>query len=271
MAQRNVLLMGEDELFADWVAWVRVVKNDLGHLARNRTIFREVSKVFQYNLHLQSVGGYLYQWMRSNYIDSAAMSLRREIDDAQHKGFIHLLGEIAARPRVLTRSRFYDTWGPPSSEEGRWHRQKAFETLPLIRYLDDPMLDHLDESAVLSDLRRLKVETATAKAYIEQTVAHRTHGSPEPITFQQFNAAIDALTPVFGRYHTRLTLQWIPDLEPTVQYNAHEVFTFPWDVTCDGLWNHCRDGQRLPWEEINAAYEAAPPQADTTPTNGEAS
>jgi hypothetical protein len=43
-------------------------------------------------------------------------------------------------------------------------------------------------------------------------------------------------------------------LEPVPQYNTHLPFTFPWDVTCDGLWQECRGDHRLPWQEIRAAY-----------------
>lgn len=254
MAQRKPETMSDDELFADWLDWIGKVRKELEGLAWNRRMFRDVSKVFEHNAHLQEVGGFVYEWLRLNYAAAAAIAFRREVDRARHMGFVHLLAEIADRPRVFSRRRFYEQWGEPRHDIDEEMRKRAFESIPFVQPTTDSMGDHVDSAVPLADIETLRADTEVAQNFVEQTIAHRTRGEPETITFVQFNQAVDAITPIFTRWHTRLTLSTVVQLEPTAQFNTHEVFTFPWDVTCDRLWTECRGDQRLPWDEIRAAY-----------------
>lgn len=114
--------------------------------------------------------------------------------------------------------------------------------------------DHIDPVAVQADIDTLRADTEVAQNYVEQTIAHSTRGEPETITFAQFNAAVDATTPLFQKYYARLTMSSMMQLEPVPQYNTHLPFTFPWDATCDRLWQECQGDHHLPWDEIRAAY-----------------
>lgn len=254
MAQRKPETMSDDELFNDWVAWIGRVENELIGLHWNRRMFREVSRVFEQNKHLQEVGGFVYDWLKLNYVAGAAMSFRREVDSAKHLGLLHLLGEIVDRPAVLSRRRHHEKWGELRDKFEDIIRRKSFERIPFVKHGDDEMEDHIDPAAVQADIDTLRADTELAQKYVEQTIAHRTRSEPETITFVQFNTAIDALTPMFQKYSARLTMISMMQLEPVPQYNTHAPFTFPWDVTCDRIWQECRGDQPLPWTEIRAAY-----------------
>lgn len=254
MAQRKLEALTDDELFGDWVEWIKKVENELIELSWNRRMFRDVSRVFQHNPHLREVGGFVYEWLRLNYIAGASMSFRREVDRAKHLGLVHLLAEIAERPRVLSRGRHHEAWGGLRDKFEDILRTKSFEAIPFVRDASDPMKDHIDPEVVRADVAALRVDTEVAQDYVEQTIAHRTRGDVEIISFAQFNSAMDALTPIFQKYYARLTLSSMLQLEPVPQYNTHEPFTFPWDVTCDRLWKECRGEERLPWDEIREVY-----------------
>jgi hypothetical protein len=255
MSQRKPEKMTDDALFADWASWIERVGDELIELHWNRKMYRDVSKVFEYNPHLQEVGTFVYDWLKMNYIAGATMSFRREVDRARHMGFVHLLAEITARPSVLSRRRHHEKWGNLDDKFEDVFRRRSFEAMPFVKHSDDEMLDHIDPNAVQADIDTLRADTEIAQNYVEQTIAHRTRGEPETITFVQFNAAVDALTPIFQKYYARLTGSSMMQLEPVPQYNTHLPFTFPWDITCDGIWQAHRGDQRLPWNEIRAAYE----------------
>jgi hypothetical protein len=254
MAQRKPEQMTDAELFLDWLDWIERVRKELEGLVWNRRMFRDVSKVFEHNAHLQDVGGLVYEWLRLNYSAAAAIAFRREVDRARHMGFVHLLAEMADRPSVFSRRRFYEQWGAPRHGIDEEMRKRAIESIPFVQRTTNSMDDHVDPAVPLADIDTLRGDTEVAQNFVEQTIAHRTRGEPETITIVQFNQAVDAITPIFTRWYARLTLNTVVQLEPTAQFNTHDVFTFPWDVTCDRLWQECRGDRRLPSDEIRAAY-----------------
>lgn len=257
VVQRRIDKLTDDALFDDWVKWIGRVENELIGIAWNRRLFREVSRVFKHKSHLQQVGGFLYDWIRLNYTAGVTMAFRREVDRANAMGFVHLLGEIAARPQVLSRRRHHDRWTLRSTFEAEM-RRKSFEAIACVSPSSDPLDDHIDPAVVRQDVETVRTETQVAHDYVEQAIAHRAWGEPETISFEQFNAAVDALTPIFKKYYVRLTHSSLMQVQPVPQYNTHTAFTFPWDVTCNQLWDEARGRQRLPWGEMQKVYKDDP-------------
>jgi hypothetical protein len=244
--------MTDDALFDDWVTWIEKVRADLTSLAANRRNFRDVTKVFRHNQHLQEVAGYLYEWIRANYAASAAMSFRREVDWANHYGFVYLLEEIAAKPHVLSRRRHHQLWGPEPGPLGDQIVDQDFELMPFVRSAADRMDDHIDPDAVRAHIAELREQTKVAHRYVEQNIAHRTHHAGGTLTFAEFHKAITALMRTFKRYYARLTLSSLVQLEPVAQFNTHEPFTFPWCVVLDRAWRDAR--VPINWEAIHNEY-----------------
>ena len=65
------------------MAWKRVVERiydeQVGHAWRHY-VFRLVRAVFAQNQQLSDEGGFIFTWAAENYVDSALMLLRRELD-----------------------------------------------------------------------------------------------------------------------------------------------------------------------------------------------
>jgi hypothetical protein len=180
------------------------------------------------------------------------MSFRREVDWANHYGFIHLLEEIKSRPQVLSRRRHHQLWGPEPSPLGDQLVNEDFERMPFVRTGKDPMNDHLDPESVRTHMDELREQTKVAHRYVEQNIAHRTHHRGGTLTFREFHAAINFLMRTFKRYYARLTLKAIVQFEPVAQFNTHEPFTFPWCVVVDRAWQDA--GVPINWEAVHKEY-----------------
>ena len=192
-----------------------------------------------------------------NYTAGVTMAFRREVDHAVGLGPFDLLQEIARRPQVLSRRRHYKHW-PLRSSGDELLRLEVFEAIPFVSPSSNQMDDHIDAAAGREDIRTIRSETNVVHDYVEQMIAHRSRGEPTAITFEEFNAAVDALTPFFKRYYTRLTNSALMEMTPIAQYNTHLPFTFPWDVTCDRMWTECRGERELPWQQIHDEYRDDP-------------
>lgn len=259
MPQRRLPDISDDQLYAEWIEWIERIYNETVELAWNRRVFRDIGRVFQYNTHLQERGGSLWDWMRTNYIAGAAMSFRREVDrQGGTLNLRNLLFEIEKRPGVMSRRRYYEKWGPATSPFQEQRRVEAFELFKPVSVSDDDMDDHIDPSLVRQDRVELESNTKFVQDFVEQTIAHRGRGGMVTVSMQRFNETIDGLMIVVEKYLSMLTLNSVAQFEPAPQYNTHEPFTFPWDVTCDGMWQEFMDGKKLPWKRILDMYEAEP-------------
>ena len=72
--------MTDDELFADWQTGVRQIYDDLSLSGWNRLMFKMMREVVNNNARVRETGGHFVDWMFTNYLLSAAMSFRRDVD-----------------------------------------------------------------------------------------------------------------------------------------------------------------------------------------------
>lgn len=82
------------------------------------------------------------------------------------------------------------------------------------------------------DLQDLEEATERVRVFAERTYAHRApkqEATDEPpVTFKELDEALDAVTAVFTKYNTIITLRALANAEPVAQYDTHECFTFAW-------------------------------------------
>jgi hypothetical protein len=228
VAQVTVETMSPADLDARWRAWVERIYNETVSLGWNRRIFRLLQDVARRNPRLQATGGHVLDWMFENYIVSAAMTFRRELDklgDAEN--LRNLLHEMKKRPDVISRARHRAAWGAPAG--AFYGPDNAFDQLQFVRQAS-PENDHLDPAMVDADLEALVCATERVRVLIERSYAHRmpVAGQNAPLTFKDFDAALDAVAGIFKKYYAIITLSALVSTEPTPQYNATECFTFPW-------------------------------------------
>ena len=68
MAQRKLQTIPADDLSEEWVQNIETIYKDTVGLFWKRKVFRNVSRVFKGNVHLQEVGGDVWAWMTGNYV-----------------------------------------------------------------------------------------------------------------------------------------------------------------------------------------------------------
>jgi hypothetical protein len=208
-------------------AWTRVVeriyREQVGH-AWGHYLFRLLRAVFTTNQRLSEEGGFLFEWMVSNYVDSTLMLLRRELDlQAGTENLRNLLFDMIEHPTVVTRERYLSRWG-----DGSVHRLVANRVFD--RFVGSPEADHAAPDVIRADLERVSTSAEHLRRYAEQTRAHR---SPERrvdtagMTFEALHEAIADVRDVIEKYYALLTQRSIAQWEPVPQYDTLGAFLGP--------------------------------------------
>jgi len=231
----NLRSPSEDSKLAEWQRIIRRIADEHFRQGWNHYMFRLVRAVFRANPKLSSEGGFIMSWLAENYVDSALMLLRRELDK-QHgtDNLRNLLFDIADHPSILTRARYRAMW--PSSSCNL--ADKGFTKFPLIRPSENPDEDHIDPNGVREDLNTLLDAAEALRTYAECTRAHRT---PEQaidttkLTFRNLHATIRDVRNVVNRYHVLLTASSIVEWEPIAQFNTIAPFMQPWVTDLDSV------------------------------------
>ena len=92
-------------------------------------MFRLLRAVFVTNQHLSEEGGFIFRWMVENYVDSALMLLRRELDRQDGtENLLNLLLDMIEHPLVVNRWPYLTRWGPDQPVH-RWHANRTFDAI----------------------------------------------------------------------------------------------------------------------------------------------
>jgi hypothetical protein len=229
MAQRKPERMSDDELFRDWTAALERIKQEMYHLGHNRRIFRLVRGIANDNHRVRDTGGHVLDWMFGNYVLAAGMMFRRDVDrDQSTVNLLNLLYELGERPQVVNRGRYRALWGDTDRHPERMRCDRAFDSFEPIRHPGEPERDHADPEKIARDRDELLRDVERVRSYVERTMAHRAREAPLPVTWAEFDAALDSVINLFIKYHALVTQNALDTVEPVPQYNERECFTFPW-------------------------------------------
>ena len=233
MAQRNISGMSADELWADWRSGIEIIRDDVHELFSARKIFRDTADVFGGNPRLQEVGGYFWEWMRVSYASYVIMRIRRETDDQRNTVNLNqLLREIESRPEVITRLTYQGMLGTDLAagvvEANDEYFSRRWTTEATRRDPGDPGADYVDSSVVAADRTALQDAVEKVRAIANRRVAHRTRVEVPELRFPEVDQAFDAIEKTLKDYYTLLQGAGLLQAEPVQQFNAQEVFTFPW-------------------------------------------
>ena len=88
--------------------------------------------------------------------------------------------------------------------------------------------DHISRIVISEDRRRLLNACELVATYVSKFIAHRTPIKDLTLTVSQVDTALDAIEIVFQKYMTMLTGRSVMQLEPTVQFDWQDIFTYPW-------------------------------------------
>ncbi len=218
--------LGDDSRYDAWTRIVeRIFREQVNH-AWSHYLFRLLRGVFTTNRQLSEEGGFLLRWMVDNYVDSALMVLRRELDrQAGTECIRNLLFDMIEHPTVVSRARYLSRWS-----DGAVHHWVAAQEFTRLAGTSDA--DHIAPDLIRSDLDRLE-GAERVREYAEQTRAHRTREQRVDATGMTFNAlheAIALVREVIAKYYGLLTQKSIGQWEPVPQYDTLAAFMRPWVV-----------------------------------------
>ncbi len=252
MGQRKIERIDADALFAEWQADIERIKQDTHELFSLRQTFRDLREIFIRNRQLQEDGGYLWDWMRVNYAASVLIRLRRELDTQNNVISLRkLLDEIVRRPDVITR--------------GRRKKALGFDQLDglLAQLLDREFTenwvgdnrqpgddDSIDPAVVSRDIEELEKAAERVAAVANSSVAHRTRREIEDAQVRDVDDAMAAIERFLKKYYALLCGSSLIGAEPVRQFNAHKVFTYPWDDTMYAKWAACPTCSDVDWTQI---------------------
>lgn len=234
MVRTKKVDLNADEIFKDWSDWVETIYNEAISLAHNRAQFRRIAEIFKNHRRLQKVGGHIWEWIRNNYVAAAAMSLRRELDkQAGTRNLRHLLHEIKARPNIICRARYREMWSLDGLDKKTREfqaalREKTFNKFQLVKDPKNDALDHIDPKMIVGDIQNLDAQTDKVRTYVEQVFAHRTGQRPSNVTFDEFDAAVDAIQEKIKKYYLLIIQSSVSRFEPVPQFDIDAPFRFPW-------------------------------------------
>jgi hypothetical protein len=189
------------------------------------------SGFFVTNRRLSEEGGFIFEWMVENYVDSALMLLRRELDRQDGtENLLNLLFDIVEHPTVVNRARYLARWGPEQPVH-RGHASLDFDHFGLVRIAGQTEADHIGPAVISADLERIRTGAEHLREYVERTRAHRSPVQgldTAGMTFGALHEALWSLREVIAKYYALLTQASIGQWEAVPQFSSIEPFTSPW-------------------------------------------
>ncbi|MGE3843793.1 MAG: hypothetical protein AB7I50_19650 [Vicinamibacterales bacterium] len=220
--------MTDDEVFARWQERFDRILTELTYVFENRRKFRDIQTMFQTNERLIKIGSQPWEWMLGHWGRDTVMAIRRELDDNRNTISLGaILDEMAERPTVLTRRRYF-SFAPVSADVERVLNEQ-FDRYGIVSPTADRMDDHIAPAGIQADRMAMMDAAGEVLEYANRLIAHRTPINEMPMTVGDVTRAIDAMEPVVKKYFVILTGNTLLGIEPTnMGDDWKEVFTFPW-------------------------------------------
>ncbi|MGH7915713.1 MAG: hypothetical protein ACREPW_13855 [Candidatus Binataceae bacterium] len=220
-------MMADDQRFARWCNWLKIVRKDVQDLVIKQHIFWEVQKIIKDNPRIQKPSSF-YQWIGSAHCTQISIGIRRQLDiDTRSISLRRLLCEIKQAPRVLSRKRFLSIYKPNPAIF------TACQTAGLGNALFDKYAgcneNYFPISKIECNLAALDVRGRKVKKFVNKTVAHLGTKRPTELpTFGELDTCIDLLEKLVLKYQTLFEASAPASLLPTWQFDWKAVFNEPW-------------------------------------------
>ena len=219
--------MTEEQRFARWRDWLKIIRKDVQGLVISRHIFWEVQKIIKDNPLVQKPSSF-YQWLGAAYCTQISMGIRRQLDTDTRSVSLHrLLCEIKKAPYVLSRERFQSIYKPNpaifTACQAAELANKCFD-----KYAGQNV-DHLPVKKVGCDLRDLCNQSRKVERAATKKVAHLDEKPPTELpSFGELDACLDLLEQLVLRYQMVFEASAPASLLPTWQYDWMAIFYEPW-------------------------------------------
>lgn len=211
----------DDDVWTRWRGDIERIYKENVAAFRNRMVFREFLDIIKRNDRLMNEGGYFIQWVFNCYARDQALAVRREVDDSSDAvNLVQLMNQMIRRPEVMSRTR-YKAHFPPNSVFTDEMRDEMFAEAA-------GPADHISRAVISEDRRKLLNACEPVATYVSKLIAHRTPIEELSLNIGQIDTALDAIEAVFQKYMTLLTGRGVMGLEPAVQFDWQDIFTYAW-------------------------------------------
>lgn len=222
--------MSPDDRYSEWIRIVERIRAEQTSHAWDFRLFRLMRAVFDANPGLAENGGFLFEWMADNYLDSSLMLLRRELDkQANVENLRTLLADMQQHASLLSRLRYRQRFLGDSGIDPAM-ANRMFDRHPLVKVPSNQDDDHIAPASIEEDFNRLATNWEHLRVFAERTRAHRTPaGNPPTHTIGELHKALGEVRTITKKYYALLTASSI-SWEPVPQFNVMKPFETPWVI-----------------------------------------
>lgn len=207
--------------------WLEAIYKDVQDIVVDNYVFWEVQEMVKANNRLAKTPTIFKQWMASGFIQSAALSVRRQADKSDDCESLHrFLLEIKRWPGIVSRQSVQDLY-LRSNVDPTFAAELANSDYD--RLIGPKLMEPKPESAQ-KEIDELLAKTGGIRHYVNRRVAHYdTRGIQQPLpTFNDLGECLALFERLIKKYKTLLMGAGLTTLLPTFQYDWKAVFYFPW-------------------------------------------
>lgn len=214
-----VLVAERVERLQRWRRHIDLITNHVWDLHHQRALWREMSEAL---VHASSADATFLDHYSRIYVERQLIAVRRLVDqDPRSISMARLLTELAEHPETMNRTRHLELWNLPDESEDLFEKmtvERAHATFD--RYADGDG-QNLDPIRIRADLESWKQSAGVLKKTVDKKIAHLADIPPDkPIptaTYDDLDAAIDAVGELVKKYSLLFTAGSIAQMEPAIQ------------------------------------------------------
>lgn len=213
-----------------WQREIAHIRTAVMRLLDHRRWNRVYEEIVRANPRLRP-GIPVLDYFRNVYADYAVMAVRRQVRSGKDSVTLAgLLEDLAANPSLITRIWTRQLYEQPLTSGHRYpqHMAHGLADRTFAQFADSTG-ERLDAALVTADIDRLRAATKKILEHGDRVVAHDDkRGASGGATFDDLNAAIDAIEEITKRYVLLLTGDSMLQMTPIDVSNSASVFRFAW-------------------------------------------
>jgi len=209
--------------------WVENISKDVKDLILDHHIFWEVQQIIRSNPRFANVSGVFTQWMASNFIQAAAVGVRRQADlNPDCISLRKFLREVKNSPALLSRE-YYVSVSLQAAKDWPEECAEGFAN-GLYDQLVGLGMSQPAPAQVQSEIDELVSTTERIRGFVDRRVAHvDRRGLQQPLpTFDGLADCLVLLERLMVKYYNLLTATDSGELLPQTLSDWKAIFRFPW-------------------------------------------
>jgi AbiU2 len=209
--------------------WLNTIYREVQNTMLDNSIFWEVQEMFKNNSRLADTPSIFNQWMASNFIQAAAVSVRRQADkDSRSVSLYRFLKEIQSFPMLLSRDSVIARYAEKNTSlptnvcddhaNGDYDRCVGIgKSVP-------------DSDQIQKEIDKLRGLAESIKHYVDKRIAHYDEqGLRQDVPrFSDLEVCFSFFEETIRKYKVLLDAEGITQILPTFSYDWKAIFRFPW-------------------------------------------